>query len=151
MLDLTDNRLDTETSEFIEAFGRLVSEGGLPLSIGRVLGLLVISEPGRLSADEMKLKLKLSAGSVNAATNLLTKFGYVKKVTIPGERKFYYEFEAKSWQNAIDVRLAQMKNGIELAEQGLKIRKNDSRLLGMRSLYHQIYDAVQDITIETTN
>lgn len=142
--------LDKATSDFIEEFGRLIAEGGLPPSIGRVMGLLVISDPGKLSAEEIGTKLKLSVGSVSAAISLLSRFGYVKRVTVPGERRFYYEFEARSWQNTIDLRLAQVKNAITVADKGLEIRKNDSRLLGMRNLYMQIHDAVKGIRVKTT-
>jgi DNA-binding transcriptional regulator GbsR (MarR family) len=142
-------KLDQASIDFIEAFGQLVSEGGLPPSIGRVIGLLVISEPQKLTADDIRDRLQLSSGAVSSATNVLTRFGYVKRVTIPGTRRFYYEFDASSWQNAVNVRLAQMKRGIDLANRGLAIRKNDPRLLGMRSLYEQIYDAVKGIKIDT--
>lgn len=141
--------LDQASIDFIEAFGQLVSEGGLPPSIGRVIGLLVISEPNKLSAEEIRDKLQLSSGAVSSATSVLIRFGYVKRVTVPGTRRFYYEFDATSWQSAIDVRLAQMRRGIDLANKGLAIRKNDPRLLGMRSLYEQIYDAVKGIKINT--
>lgn len=142
-------KLDQASIDFIEAFGQLVSEGGLPPSIGRVIGLLVISEPNKLSAEEIRDKLQLSSGAVSSATSVLIRFGYVKRVTVPGTRRFYYEFDATSWQSAIDVRLAQMRRGIDLANKGLAIRKDDPRLLGMRSLYEQIYDAVKGIKINT--
>jgi len=145
----TIDTLDNATIDFIEAFGQLVGESGLPPSIGRVVGLLVISDPGKLSAEDIGNKLRLSTGAVSAAINLLMTFGYIKRVTAPGERRYYYEFDAGSWQNAIDVRLAQMEKGINLANEGLKIRKDDPRLLGMRSLYIQIYDAVKGIKIRT--
>lgn len=141
--------LDQASIDFIEAFGQLVSEGGLPPSIGRVIGLLVISKPNKLSAEEIRDKLQLSSGAVSSATSVLIRFGYVKRVTVPGTRRFYYEFDATSWQSAIDVRLAQMRRGIDLANKGLAIRKDDPRLLGMRSLYEQIYDAVKGIKINT--
>jgi len=144
------NTLDKATIDFIEAYGQLVSESGLPPSIGRVMGLLVIADPGRLTAEDIANKLHLSAGSVSAAINLLTKFGYVKRLTMPGQRRYYYEFDATSWQHAIDTRLAQMQGGIDLANEGLKLRKNDPRLLGMRSLYIQIYEAVKSIKIITS-
>jgi DNA-binding transcriptional regulator GbsR (MarR family) len=143
----SDRRLDAATSNFIEAFGQLVSDGGLSPSVGRVLGLLVIYEEHKISAEELGNILRLSAGSVNSALNLLAKFGYVKRTTVPGERRFYYEFEAGSWQRAVDTRLAQMKKGIEVANAGLEIRGNDPRLIGMRSLYDQMYEVVANVHV----
>lgn len=142
--------LDTATLDFIESFGRLVSDGGLPPSIGRVLGLLVIYKANKLAAEDIGALLQLSTGSVSTALNLLVKFGYVKRVTVPGERRYYYEFEAGSWQTAIDTRLAQMKKGIDVANEGLQIRKGDPRLLGMRDLYEQMYEVLKDIHIKTS-
>ena len=133
--------------EFIEAFGRLVSEGGLPPSIGRVAGLLVISKPRKLSAKEIQDRLRLSTGAVSAATSLLAKLGYIKRTTLPGQRRHYYEFEAGSWQDAINLRLAQLQHGIELAEQGLRLRQGDPRLTGMRSMYLQLHRAIKGVRV----
>jgi DNA-binding transcriptional regulator GbsR (MarR family) len=148
--ELSDVALDTATLGFIESFGQLVSEGGLPPSIGRVLGLLVIYETNTITSEDIGRLLRLSTGSVSTALNLLAKFGYVKRIMVPGDRRYYYEFEADSWQRAIDTRLLQVKKGIDVANEGLKLRSGDPRLLGMRNLYEQMYDVLKDIHIKTT-
>jgi len=51
--------------------------------------------------------------------------------------------------SAINIRLAQINRGIDLASEGLKIRRCGPRLLGMRSLYSQLYDVVKHISVKT--
>lgn len=149
MTSLPSDQLDHASIRFVEAFGQLVSEGGLAPSIGKVLGLLVITEAQKLSAKQIQAQLRLSSGSVSGAINLLLRFRYIKRVTVPGERRYYYEFEAESWQRAINARLIQMEQGIALANEGLKSRGNDPRMLGMLSMYMQLYAAIGKIKIKT--
>lgn len=147
---MKEHDVDRARQEFIDEFGLIAGESGLPPSVGRVLGLLVISNPSVLSAADIQKTLQLSTGSVSMATNILTRFGYVKRVAIPGQRRYYFEFNADSWQQALDTRLHSIKKGIGLASKGLAINAGDPRLLGMLDMYQQIYDAVKDMRIRTS-
>jgi DNA-binding transcriptional regulator GbsR (MarR family) len=127
--------LNDATQSFIEELGLFFKEFGLPRSTGRVLGLLLICKPNHQSAEQIQEKLRLSGGSVSGATSLLIRMGIIQRRTIAGNRRLYYELDPDCWQKLIQTRLQQMKLGTKIANKGLRFRKDDPRLLGMRDLY----------------
>jgi DNA-binding transcriptional regulator GbsR (MarR family) len=135
MEDISGDELDSQTVTFIENIGSLISDQGLPRSVGRVLGLLLICKPDHQSAEDIQNKLKLSSGAVSLATNMLKNIGLAKIVTFPGDRKYYYQLDHECWRQLVQARLEQLKRGITIAEQGLSILKDDPRLLGLRDTY----------------
>ncbi len=129
--------LSPQALAFIEDLGALITEGGLPRSVGRVLGLLLICEPHQQTAAQIQLQLALSSGSVSAATTFLQSISFIKRSARSGSRRHYYEVEENCWQYIVEARLQQMLRGIKLADRGLAIRPSDPRLLGMRHVYSE--------------
>lgn len=135
--------LDSATAAFVEDFGLLIGDSGLPPSVGRVLGLLLICVPEQQSAEALQVQLRLSAGSVSTALTLLQQLGLVQRVTRPGERKLFYRQDPACWQKLIDSRTKQVQRCIELSEQGLRLRPRDKRLVAMRDLYSRLNALMQ--------
>lgn len=131
---------------FVEHFSHLVSERGLPRATGRVLGLLLICEPEYQSAETIQRRLRLSVGSVNSALQLLQRLGLVYKRTFPADRHFYYELAPDCWQKLVESGRRQMAWGVVLADEGLTISKNNSRLQGMRRLYQVSEELLSNIS-----
>ncbi len=129
------NQLNKERQLFIEEFGLFFNEVGLPRSVGRVLGLLLICEPPHQSAEQIQDTLQLSSGSVSSAMSVLNRMGIVKRKTKTGSRRLFYELDSDCWTKIIQIRLLQIKRGQQIAENGLKLSDNNTRLLGMRDLY----------------
>jgi DNA-binding transcriptional regulator GbsR (MarR family) len=122
--------LDVATVALIEKFGLFMSSMGLPPSVSRVMGLLLVCEPRYQSAEAVQ-QLKLSSGSVSSAMFTLQQLGFTRKMTFPEDQHFYYELDPDWWQK----RQHQMKEGVALAEEGLALSKNNIRLKDMRRLY----------------
>ena len=125
----------TELTEFIEKMGVFGIESGMPRSVARVIGYLLVCEPAYQSAESIAAKLQLSTGAVSNAVNLLQQAKLLKRVTFPGDRRYYYEFNPDGWKESLIARLQTLPRGIELANEGLKISKNNPRLEHMRDFY----------------
>lgn len=142
-----NDQLSGEVLDFIEGFGLHIQDTGLPRSVGRVLGFLLICQPEHQSAEQIQEKLQLSTGSVNTATTLLRRLGLIKRTTFPSDRHHYYEVDIDCWQQLIDARIRQFTNGLKIASDGLKIRKDDPRLVGMHYIYQEFLRFSQELTI----
>ena len=132
---------------FIEHFSLLISDVGLPRATGKVLGLLLICEPHYQAADVIQQQLKLSTGSVSSALLMLQRLGFVHKVTRPEERRYYYELDPDCWRKIVEARKHQIRQGAILAQEGLTLNKDNSRLKGMKQLYEQAEKLLQGLEL----
>ena len=136
---------DPSVQAFVEEFSLLLSQAGLPRSVGRTLGFLLICLPDQQAAEDLQAQLRLSAGSVSTALTLLQNMGLVERVSLPGERRLYYRQDPECWQKLLEARVHQMEQGARLAEKGLLARPGDSRLLAMRDLYTKLTKLFQSM------
>ena len=118
-----------------DSIGRLIEFWGFKRNMGRLWSILYLS--GRpQSAPEIQDKLQLSAGAVSMTLNELLRWGVVKKVRVPGERRDHYDAEGNFWKmisrvfnerervevlDAIDI----MEDAIEFLKQ--KAKEPESR------------------------
>lgn len=86
-MKLTAIEIDT-----IDFFVRLASLFHISRSIGEIYGLLFAS-PQPVSADYVREKLRISAGSASQGLRLLRSVGAVKVTYVPGERRDFYVAE----------------------------------------------------------
>lgn len=124
-----------ELIAFIEKMGVFGMESGMQRSLARVMGFLLVCEPIHQSAEQIASTLHLSSGAVSNAVNALQQAMLVKRVTFPGDRHYYYEFDSTGWKEALTVQLKALPQGIALAEEGMKFSKNNPRLIKMREFY----------------
>ena len=87
------------TSEAIvsDMVGRLIEFWGFKRNMGRIWAVLYLS-PEPLSAEDLRLSLKLSSGAVSMTLNELLRWGVVRKVWVQGERKDFYTAEVQLWR-----------------------------------------------------
>ncbi|MQA88759.1 MAG: hypothetical protein GEU90_00795 [Gemmatimonas sp.] len=78
------------SEQFIELMGRHLEEDGLPRIAGRLMGALLLSASPR-SLDELTEGLAVSKASISSNARLLDVLGVVEKVTVPGDRRDYYQ------------------------------------------------------------
>ena len=78
--------LDEERSRYVEEFGLLFGQFGLSRMFGRVLGVLMISDPPERSAEELAEELGASRGSISQTTRSLIQMSLVQRWSRPGER-----------------------------------------------------------------
>jgi DNA-binding transcriptional regulator GbsR (MarR family) len=63
--------VDEGRERYVEDFGLLLERFGLPRMVGRVLGVLLVSEAPEHSAEDLAGVLQASRGSISSATRTL--------------------------------------------------------------------------------
>jgi DNA-binding transcriptional regulator GbsR (MarR family) len=76
--------------EMVETGGALFQLFGLPRSTGQIYGLLYLS-PKPLSLDDLTNILSISKGSASTGTRLLSGWGAIRQVWVPGDRRDHFE------------------------------------------------------------
>jgi DNA-binding transcriptional regulator GbsR (MarR family) len=137
-----------ELQAFVEKIGTFFGmESRMPPSVARVLGLLLVSEPAHQSAEQIASQLQLSTGSVSGAVSLLQQVGLVRRVSFPGDRKYYYESDPQGMRQAMLMKLKSVNHGIALAQEGLELSPNNPRLQAMYDTY-QIFESEVEMLIK---
>lgn len=78
--------------KFIESWGKMASEWGIPPAMAQVHALLLVS-PDPICADRVKEDLDISTGAVSTNLRALLEWGLAFKVTPNGCRKDAYYAE----------------------------------------------------------
>ncbi len=121
-------RTPNAREEYIENTGLLMENLGATRMAGRILGYIYITDKEVVSFDELVEVLKASKSSISNNIKSLINLGYVKTVSLPGDRKTYYSLTHDiSWADSIKQRLKLLhvvKKGFEDALE-LRVRKTD--------------------------
>jgi len=86
-----------EETHFIEDIGLYFERLGLPRMAGRILGVLLISDPPAQSITEIREKLNASKSSISIMARLLVEAGLIEKVPSPMPRRDYFKFKTGGW------------------------------------------------------
>jgi predicted transcriptional regulator len=111
--------LDEERSRYVEEFGLLFGQFGLSRMFGRVLGVLMISDPPERSAEELAEELGASRGSISQTTRSLIQMGLVQRWARPGERRDYFRIKPGAWYEIMRREMESLGDFRETAERGL--------------------------------
>lgn len=106
------------TQQIIADFAEGYSNFGLNPLMGRIVGLLIISEEPQ-SLDDIVEKLEMSKGPISQICRRLKERGLIDKVWIPGDRKDYYEAADDIFGKAYANQINKMQKNIEIAEKYL--------------------------------
>jgi DNA-binding transcriptional regulator GbsR (MarR family) len=132
--------LDEDRERYVEDFGILFGQFGLPRMVGRVLGTLLVSDPPERSAEELAEALKASRGSISSATRSLVQMGLVERRGRPGERRDYFRVKPGAWREIMRRELGALSTFRRMAERGLTLMDSGNPeakrgLQEMRDLY----------------
>ncbi|MDZ7681242.1 MAG: MarR family transcriptional regulator [Fodinibius sp.] len=106
------------TQEIVADFAEGYSNFGLNPLMGRIVGLLIISEDPQ-SLDDIVEKLEMSKGPISQICRRLKERGLIEKVWIPGDRKDYYQAVDDIFGKAYANQINKMQKNIEIAEKYL--------------------------------
>jgi DNA-binding transcriptional regulator GbsR (MarR family) len=122
---------------FVEELGALGPELGIPRAMMRVTAWMMICDPPEQSAPQIQSGLRLSAGSVSAATRQLIAAGMLERVSRPGDRRIYYRIASGSWDAPLRAKLAALSRLRQVAERAIDTAGNqaDYRLREMRDSF----------------
>ena len=93
--------------------------------MGRVLGVLLTSDPPERTAEELAGELGASRGSISQATRTLIRMGMVRRFRRPGERRDYFRMQPHAWQETTRQQMALIGVFQQMAERGLKLLGSD--------------------------
>lgn len=111
--------VDEGRLHYAEDFGLLFEQAGGSRMLGRVLGVLLTSDPPERSAEELAGELRASRGSISQATRTLVQMGMVRRVSRPGERRDYFRVRPNAWQETTRQQMSLIGVFQEMAERGL--------------------------------
>jgi predicted transcriptional regulator len=122
---------------FVDDIGQAFARYGLPLTIGRVFGLLLINnEP--LSLDEMAAQLKVSKTGTSVAARDLERIGVVRRLATPGSRRILYEAD-DNMEPIVEAQFARMRYMLTLLQRSDGIAPPGRALQRMRNL-QELYE-----------
>jgi DNA-binding transcriptional regulator GbsR (MarR family) len=129
-----------EHTHFVEEVGLMFELVGFPRMSGRIFGWLLISDPPQQSTGELAAGLQASKGSISTMTRLLIQIGLIERVSIPGERRDYFQIKPHAWSQLTKQRIAQITSFRQLAEKGLSLLEGSppplqERLQEMRDIH----------------
>jgi DNA-binding transcriptional regulator GbsR (MarR family) len=138
--EVRKDRLDEDRERYVEDFGILFGQFGLPRMVGRVLGVLLVSDPPERSAEELAEALRASRGSISSATRSLVQMGLVERRSRPGERRDYFRIRPGAWRELMHRELEALSTFRRIAERGLGLMQagepeSGERLREMRDFY----------------
>jgi DNA-binding transcriptional regulator GbsR (MarR family) len=110
--------LNQKTREFIEKMGLLFEHAGSTRTHGRMMGLMLVSDKP-LSLDEMADQLRVSKASLSTNARLAVQIGMAQRVSLPGDRKDYYEMSPGSFERMVADRVRAIDAFVRLADEGL--------------------------------
>ena len=113
--------LEEGRRRYVEDFGLLFGQFGLSRMLGRVLGVLMISDPPERSAEELAEALGVSRGSISQTTRSLIQMGLVQRWSRPGERKDYFRVKPGAWHEIMRREMEALGGFRETAERGLAL------------------------------
>jgi DNA-binding transcriptional regulator GbsR (MarR family) len=121
-LNLSLSRL--EQMQFVEEVGLMFELAGLPRMAGRIFGWLLLSNPQQQSHGQLAEVLQASKGSISTMTRLLIQIGLIERISLPGERRDYFQIKPNAWSQMTKQRMAQITAFKELAAKGLDLLKD---------------------------
>lgn len=100
----------------LQEFGHAYQAFGLNKLMGMVVALLIFS-PEPLSLDEISKQLGMSKGPISQITRRLVDHNLIRRVWMPGERKYYFEIQPEIFGNAFRNNFELVKNNLRIAHQ----------------------------------
>jgi DNA-binding transcriptional regulator GbsR (MarR family) len=134
-----------EEKHFIEDISLYFEQMGMPRMAGRVLGVLLISDPLEQSIDDLCEVLQASKSSISTTTRLLTEMGLIERVAAPVPRRVYFQFKPGGWVVFMRMRLRLMASLHQIAERGLELlQAKDPTLLERLQEAHDMFSLIEE-------
>lgn len=123
--------MDPRTQDVIERMGLFFEKEGLPRIAGRVLAYLLLSPEPR-TLEQLAEALKVSRSSVSTDARLLERRGTVERVTVPGDRRNYYQIAANLPERMVGIWRERLLGTRELLEAALDTPEAGAGVVGER-------------------
>ena len=105
----------------IEDFGLYFEQYGLPRILGRIYGLLMITDEHALGLDDMAEQLGISKASASTTARQLQAFTLIEKVSLPGDRRDYYRVALDEYAKYLRTSLEKSLGFAKLIERAARL------------------------------
>jgi DNA-binding transcriptional regulator GbsR (MarR family) len=121
--DITDfgRHSPIEETHFIEDIGLFFEQLGMPRMAGRILGVLLISDPPAQSITDIGLRLGASKSSVSVMARFLAEKGLIERVASPMPRRDYFRFKPGGWILYLQQWMELLSGLHKITERGLAL------------------------------
>ena len=106
--------------EFIQDFGEAYHSFGLPVLMGRIVGLLLFVD-SPISLTNIASELGMSKGPVSQIMRRLKDHKLINRVWVPGDRKDYYQADPNIFRNAFKNYITQIQGNLKLSTKYIKL------------------------------
>ncbi|MFL6141514.1 MAG: GbsR/MarR family transcriptional regulator [Labedaea sp.] len=113
------SRDEAGVATFVERFGLLLTEAGMPRMPARVFAALLSSESGKGTAAQLATMLRVSPAAISGAVRYLDQVGLIVKARDPGERRDHYEVEDDLWFEMYGNRDKQLRSWLGVLADGV--------------------------------
>ena len=110
--------------ELVEKIGVVVEKAGFQPAVGRVLACLMVSDPPYKTFDEIQGYLGISKSAVSNALNGLMSKEMVDYITLPGDRKRYFQMAQSGIISQMKKKMALHSEMPELLRTVVQARSN---------------------------
>jgi len=125
--------------QFIEESADVLDEDGLPHMAGRVVGALLVCIPPYRSLDELAEDLRASRGAISMATRLLLRSGLIERISLPGERRHFYQVRSSVLEDVMSERMEHILRHRRLFETGMELLADEPPEVKSRLIEWQAY------------
>ncbi len=134
-----------EERHFVEDIALFFEQMGLPRMGGRVLGVLLISDPEIQSLTGLAEALQASKSAISSATRLLLEADLIERVPGPVTRQEYFRFRDDGWARFMRQRFELMGSLHQITERGLALMQEKSADLQTRlKTAHDMFSFMED-------
>ena len=134
-----------EEKHFVEDISLFFELMGLPRMAGRILGVLLISDPPEQSINDLCEVLQASKSSISTNTRLLTQTGLIERAPSPVPRRVYFRFKPGGWLTFMRQRMLLMSELHQITERGLEmLRDRDPELRERLQEAHDMFSLFEE-------
>jgi len=134
--------------QLIEDFGLFWERYGLPRILGRMYGLLLLSDEPHLSLEQIADELRISKASASTIARQLQAMTMISKSTVPGDRRDYYrvaeDTHVKSTQESLRGALALARYVERAARLESLSPQTRRRLRRMEHFYEALAEVIEN-------
>ncbi|TVR50301.1 MAG: hypothetical protein EA421_17320 [Gemmatimonadales bacterium] len=136
--------MDPAVERFIERMGLEAEADGLPRISGRILAFLITAE-APASLDGIAEALRVSRASVSTNCRLLEEIGAAGRVSLPGDRKDYYELAPGFPERFFASTRKRTRSKVKLAEEALaRLPEGEATARGRMRLWRDFHAFILD-------
>ncbi|HRW63875.1 MAG TPA: helix-turn-helix domain-containing protein [Bacteroidales bacterium] len=123
---MTSEERIKKQKELVEEIGIYFDKEGFQPIAGRVLGLLMVMDKEQFTFDEIVEELQISKSSASNILRNLEIRGDIEYITLPGDRKRYFQLKRKEAFSIIEDMEKKMIRSKELFNYALELKADKS-------------------------